>query len=102
MPASNVPAELTDLALNTLEDEVDCWRRVPLYSGITRLMRFPPMEEIDLSRATVDDKETVIYHDVPTKDADALLMRFAMEKVLETVIAAISVAPPQEEEAAAG
>jgi hypothetical protein len=95
MPASNVPAELTDLALNALEDEVDCWRRIPMYPGVTRLMRFPALEEIDLSHssaAITDNTESVIYHDVPTKSADALLMRFAMEKVVEAVLGAVSVA----------
>jgi hypothetical protein len=95
MPASNVPAELTDLALNALEDEVACWRRMPMYPGVTRLMRFPALEEIDLSPAGAaisEETSTVVYHDVPAKDADALLMRFAMEKVVEAVLGAVSVA----------
>jgi hypothetical protein len=96
MPASNVPAELTDLALNALEGEVECWRRIPMYEGVVRLMRFPPMDESDLSPSGAaippDDQQTVVYHDVPTKDADDLLMRFAMEKVVAAVIGAISVA----------
>lgn len=96
MPASNVPAELTDLALNALEDEVACWRRIPMYPGVTRLMRFPPMGELDLSPAGAnvppDDAQTVIYHDVPAKDTDDLLLRMAMEKVVEAVLGAVSVA----------
>jgi hypothetical protein len=95
MPAAHVPAELTDLALNALEDEVACWRRIPMYSGVTRLMRFPPMDALDLSAAGAaippDDQQTVVYHDVPTKRADDLLMRFAMEKVVEAILGAISV-----------
>jgi hypothetical protein len=91
MPASHVPAELTDLALNALEDEVACWRRIPTYPGVTRLMRFPPLLEIGPAEIPSDDEQTVIYHDVPAKDADDLLLRMAMEKVVEAVIGAVSV-----------
>jgi hypothetical protein len=90
---SNVPAELVDLALNALEDEVGCWRKVPWRPGYIRLMRFPPMSECPIGPAEVPDDEdsVVICHDVPEKIADDMLMRIAMEKVLETVIGAISV-----------
>jgi hypothetical protein len=91
MPQANVPAELTDLALNALEDEVGCWRRIPMYPGVTRLMRFPPMGEIGPAEIPPDDGQTVIFHDVPTKNADDMLLRIAMEKVVEAVLGAVSV-----------
>ena len=92
MPASNVPADLTDLALNALEDEVACWRRIPMYPGVIRLMRFPSLMETPIGPAEIpDDTETVCYHDVPAKDADDILLRMAMEKVVEAVLGAVSV-----------
>ena len=92
MPQANVPAELTDLALDALEEEVGCWRRIPMYPGITRLMRFPPLGEIGPAEIPPDvHEQSVIYHDVPAKSADDLLLRFAMEKVVEAVLGAVSV-----------
>jgi len=94
MPQANVPAELTNLALDALEDEVACWRRIPMRPGWIRLMRFPQLSEIDLSPsgAAVNSQEEVIYHDVDAKQADSLVLRFAMEKVVETILGAVSVA----------
>ena len=95
MPQASVPAELTDLAINAMEEEVACWRRIPMYPGITRLIRFPQLGEIDLSPAGADippdGDETVAYHDIPDKLADDMLVRFAMEKVVEAVLGAVSV-----------
>ena len=95
MPQANIPAELTDLALNALEDEVACWRRIPMYPGVTRLMRFPRMDDIDLSPAGAAippiEEQTVVYHDVPAKTADDILLRMAMEKVVEAILGAVSV-----------
>ncbi|SDK41888.1 hypothetical protein [Bradyrhizobium ottawaense] len=94
MPQAHIPAELTDLAMNALEDEVACWRRIPMYPGVIRLMRFPQLSEIDLSPAGAaisDDAETVCYHDVQAKQADDLVLRFAMEKVVEAILGAVSV-----------
>jgi hypothetical protein len=91
MPQAHVPVELTDLALNALEDEVGCWRRIPMYPGVTRLMRVPPMGDIGPAEIPPDDTQAVIYHDVPAKNADDLLLRMAMEKVVEAVLGAVSV-----------
>jgi hypothetical protein len=89
---SNVPAKLVDLALNALEDEVPCWRKLPWRPGYIRLMRFPRIDEIGPAEIPPED-ETVIYHDVPANIADDMIVRFAMEKVVEAVIGAISVSP---------
>lgn len=94
MPQAHVPAKLTDLALDALEEEVGCWRRFPMYPGITRLMRFAPLDLSTLGPAGIPPDthdQSVIYHDVATKDADDLLLRFAMEKVVEAVLGAVSV-----------
>jgi len=97
MPQASVPAELTDLAINAMEEEVACWRRIPMYPGITRLIRFPQLGEIDLSPAgaalPAEADASVSYHDIPTKDADDMLVRFAMEKVVEAILGAVSVSP---------
>jgi hypothetical protein len=91
---SNVPAELVDLSLNALEDEVPCWRKLPWRPGYVRLMRFPTMAPIGESDIAVDGAQEVItYHDVPADIADDMIVRFAMEKALEAAIGAISVAP---------
>ena len=92
---SNVPAELVDLALNALEDEVPCWRKLPWRPGYVRLMRFPPMDELtgESDIDVVGAQEVITYHDVPEKLADDMIVRFAMEKALEAAIGAISVAP---------
>ena len=90
---SNVPAELVDLALNALEDEVPCWRKLPWRPGYVRLMRFPRLEAPVGPAEVVPDDEVITYHDVPAETADDMIVRFAMEKVVETVIGAISVAP---------
>ena len=92
---SNVPAELVDLALNALEDEVPCWRKLPWRPGYVRLMRFPPMDAlIGESDIDVDGAQEVItYHDVPADIADDMIVRFAMEKALEAAIAARRVNP---------
>jgi hypothetical protein len=88
-----VPTELLDLALNTLDEEVKCWRRLPWAPGKVRLMRFPTLSEepIGVSEFDAESTQTVIMHDVDKEIADDLIVRFAMEKVLETVIGAISV-----------
>jgi hypothetical protein len=90
-----VPTELLDLALNTLDDEVACWRRLPWAPGKVRLMRFPQMAPIGESDIDVDSAQEIICHDCDKDAADSLIVRFAMEKVLETVIGAISVAPSE-------
>jgi hypothetical protein len=90
---SNVPEQLVNLALDALEEEVACWRRVPWREGKVRLMRFPTMEPIGVSDIEVDGTMEVAMHDVNAADADNIIVRFAIEKVVEAVIGAISVAP---------
>jgi hypothetical protein len=96
MPAVTkpVPDALVDLALNTLDDEVKRWRRVPWRPGWIRLMRYS-FDEATIGEGTVpSDEDTITVHDVPEAIADDMIVRFAMEKVLEVAIGAISVAPP--------
>jgi hypothetical protein len=93
MPQASVPAELTDLAIDAMEEEVACWRRIPMYPGVTRLIRFPAMLDVGPAEIPPDGGDTVAYHDVPTKLADDMLVRFAMEKVVEAVLGAVSVSP---------
>jgi hypothetical protein len=95
MPAVTkpVPDKLVDLALNTLDDEVKRWRRVPWRPGYIRLIRYPASFDTPIGPAEiVPEEETITCHDVPVDLADDMIVRFAMEKVLETVIGAISVA----------
>jgi hypothetical protein len=95
MPAvtKSVPDALVDLALNTLDDEVKRWRRVPWRPGWIRLMRYS--ESLDAGPGdVVSEDATITVHDVPERMADDMIVRFAMEKVLEVAIGAISVAPP--------
>ena len=87
----SVPAELVDLALNALEDEVACWRKVPWRPDYVRLMRFS--DSFDAGPSEMSAEATFTCHDVPAHMADDMIVRFAMEKVVETVIGAISVAP---------
>ncbi|WP_316196606.1 hypothetical protein [Bradyrhizobium sp. SZCCHNS3053] len=84
----SVPDELVDLALNTLEEEVSCWRKVPWGPNHVRLTRWP----IDRAPGEIPSEiVTVTCHDVPAEMADDILRRIAIEKVLEVVIGAISV-----------
>jgi hypothetical protein len=95
MPTT-VPAQLVDLALHTLDEEVKRWRRVPWRPGWVRLIRY---YEIDITRGpdvVPPEEETIAYHDVPEHFADDMIVRFAMEKALEAAIGAISPAPAPE------
>lgn len=91
-----VPDELVDLALEKLDAEVTLWRRVPWAPGYIRLMRYsepldgPPGEMSAMATATIT------CHDVPASIADDMIVRFGMEKAIEAVIGAISVADPVE------
>ncbi|TYO65497.1 hypothetical protein FXV83_16305 [Bradyrhizobium hipponense] len=88
----SVPDELVDLALEALEAEVACWRKVPWRPDYTRLMRFSDTCRGPVGPAEVTEEEaTITCHDVPTHMADDMIVRFAMEKVVEAVIGAISV-----------
>jgi len=89
---SSIPAELVDLALDALDAEVKCWRRVPWAPGHIRLMRCPPMD-FSPGAAMAAADEVITFHDVPADSADDIIVRLAMEKVIEAVIGAISVAP---------
>jgi hypothetical protein len=92
----SVPVELVDLALNALEDEVACWRKVPWGPDYVRLMRFSDPFAAPIGPAEVTAEEaTIICRDVPAHMANDMIVRFAMEKVVETVISAISVAPAE-------
>ncbi|MGX9944894.1 hypothetical protein ACTG4Q_20750 [Bradyrhizobium denitrificans] len=87
----SVPAELVDLALNALEEEVACWRKVPWRPDYTRLMRFSDTFDAPIGPAEVPEEATITCHDVPSHMADDMIVRFAMEKAVEAVIGAISV-----------
>lgn len=91
---STVPDKLVDIALDALDDEVKRWRRVPWAPGYIRLMRYPSIFDIGPAEVPPAGEDTVVYHDVPAHIADDMIVRFAMEKVVESVIGAISVAPP--------
>lgn len=85
---SAVPPELVDLAVKTFEDEYENWRRLPLHNGYTRLLRIPGDQE----PVTMSD-QTMVCHDAPNAIVDDTIFRLVLEKVIETVIAAISVEP---------
>jgi hypothetical protein len=89
---SNVPAELVDLALDALDDEVKRWRKMPWAPGRMRLMRFSLITDpIGPAEVPPPEEQTVTYHDIPTAMADDMILPLAMEKVVETVIGAVSV-----------
>lgn len=87
--SNRVPDALVNLALDTLDDEVRRWRKVPWRRDYVRLMRGPLLEDFDLSASGADivpEEETITYHDVPAGIADDILLRFAMEKVIEKIV----------------
>jgi hypothetical protein len=88
-----VPDQLVDLALEHLDDEVKRWRRVPWAPGYIRLMRCPDMPGPAEITAQAMEQE-IVCHDVPAALADDMIVRFAMEKAIEAVIGAISLAVP--------
>ncbi|ARQ95380.1 hypothetical protein [Bradyrhizobium phage BDU-MI-1] len=87
---NRVPDALVDLALETLDDEVKRWRKVPWRPDYVRLIRGPLLKDLDLgpsgAAVTAATEEVMTYHDVPTALADDILLRFAMEKVIETIV----------------
>ena len=85
-----VPDELVDLALEALDAEVKLWRRVPWGPSQIKLMRYS--EPLDAGPSEMSAESYITTYDVPAKRADEMIVRFAMEKALEAVIGAISVA----------
>lgn len=87
---NRVPDFLVNAALDALDDEVKRWRKVPWAPGYTRLTRYPLLSDFDLSAEGANvipsDEETISFHDVPTGIADDILLRFAMEKVIEKIV----------------
>ncbi|WP_029083429.1 hypothetical protein [Bradyrhizobium sp. th.b2] len=89
-----VPDELVDLALEHLDAEVKRWRRVPWAPGHIRLLRYSLCVDDIGPAEEPQSQETITCHDVPAHMADDMIVRFAMEKAVEAVIGAISVATP--------
>lgn len=86
---NRVPDFLVNVALDALDDEVKRWRKVPWAPGYTRLTRYPLLMDLDLSADGADVvsvDETISFHDVPSGIADDILLRFAMEKVIEKIV----------------
>jgi hypothetical protein len=81
--------KLVDLALNVLEDELSCWKRIGLnVSKMTRLVRYPPMPpEFPMTDASIEEagNQTFEILDVPDSEVNGVLTRFAMKKVVEAI-----------------
>jgi hypothetical protein len=72
---------LLDLALDALEDELRCWTRLGTHqSKTTRLLR-DPVRTQPLG-APIDKDAAITFIDVPDSEANAILTRVAMDKVV--------------------
>lgn len=74
---------LLDLALDVLEDEWSSWRRIGTWSpGMTRLVRDPLRNKPMPHAPEIVENATITTIDVRDEDVNALLKRFAMDKVV--------------------
>jgi hypothetical protein len=80
---------LVDLALDVLEDELECWVRVGTnIPKTTRLIRYPKMpEHFPMSDEAIAafGEQRVEHIDVSDKDVNAILRRIAMDKVVSAL-----------------
>ncbi|WP_334437027.1 hypothetical protein [Bradyrhizobium sp. AZCC 1610] len=75
---------LVDLALDVMEDELAAWKRFGTHQPkTTRIIRYGnPSPCPDPIGTEATSGETVQWLDVPDKDVNSILVRFAMDRVV--------------------
>lgn len=74
--------QLTNTALDALEEELGCWMRVGTsLPRTTRLIRYPVVD-VSVGPTEMSSEEVVIHMDVADNDVNKFLTRMAMEKVV--------------------